>query len=195
MGTPHANDANPQDASSGDASSGDKPAPVDEAFIQLLTAEQFRLRRYITVLLGDPDAASNVLQETNVAIWRKSQTFEPGTNFRAWSRKVAYWQVQAYVRDQGRDRLVFTEKLVEQLTNREEAQDPREAEVRLALRHCLASVSKKNRDMLRMRYEDGMPVAKLADSIGKSPSAVKVGLMRIRRALQGCIERQVAENA
>lgn len=187
MGTPRAK--KPENASD------EQPGPVDEAFIQLLTSEQFRLRRYITVLLGDPEAANNVLQETNVAIWRKANTFERGTNFRAWSRKVAYWQVQAYVRDQGRDRLVFTEKLVEQLTAREEAQDPREAEVRLALRHCLGGVSKQNRDLLRMRYEDGMPVAELANCIGKTPSAVKVGLMRLRRALQGCIERKVAEGA
>lgn len=167
---------------------------ADEAFVQLLTGEQFRLLRYITVLLGDPHAASNVLQETNVAIWRKADVFEPGTNFRAWAKKIAYWQVQAYVRDKGRERLVFSDQLMEELASREDAEDPREVEVRLALRHCLRKVSEKNRELLRLRYEEARPVAALAESLGKSQSAIKVGLMRIRRALFDCIERKMADS-
>lgn len=165
----------------------------NEEFVQLLTSEQFRLHRYIYVLLGNTEAASNVLQDTNVALWRKADSFEMGTNFSAWARKVAYWEVQAYLRDRGRDRHVFGEKLVEQLAGLEEEEDPQELEVRVALRHCLQGVSKSNRELLRMRYEEGLTVSRLADEVGRTQSAVKVGLMRIRRALSDCIQRQMVD--
>lgn len=166
---------------------------VDEAFVQLLTAEQFRLLQYIAMLLGDPHAANNVLQETNLVLWRKSGEFQPGTSFSAWARQVAYWQVQAYVRDRRRDRHVFSEQLIDQLANRDyETID--EAENRIALRHCLKQVSNSNLQLLRQRYEQGLSIASLAQRLGRTQSAVKVGLMRIRRALLKCIEKQLAEH-
>ncbi|MEN1681123.1 MAG: sigma-70 family RNA polymerase sigma factor [Planctomycetota bacterium] len=163
--------------------------------MQLLTGEQFRLHRYICVLLGDLDAASNVLQETNVALWKKSHEFQLGTNFSAWSRKVAYWEVRAYLRDRKRDRHVFAAELVEQLMQQEEQEATDETEVRLALRHCLQAVSRSNRELLRLRYEEALPIADLSKQLERTQSAVKVALMRVRRALLDCIQLQMGCHA
>ena len=165
---------------------------ADEQFVQHLTAIQLKLLNYIAMLLGDPHAAANVLQETNLVLWRKAKEFEPGSNFSAWAHQVAYWQVQAYVRDRGRDRHVFDEALIEQLADRESEADV-EIEARVALRHCLSQISPRNLDMLRRRYEAGLSIANLAVQLGKSPSAVKVGLMRIRKTLLECIQKKLAE--
>lgn len=165
--------------------------PTSEAFVQLLTAEQLKLLHYIARLLGNPNEAQNVLQETNLVLWRKSSDYSPGTNFSAWARNVAYWQVRAYVRDRQRDRHVFNEELVQQLAKRDE-DEAFEPEMRIALRHCLSEVSPSNLDMLRQRYEGGVSIQELALNVGKTPSSVKVGLLRIRRALLKCIERKIA---
>lgn len=166
----------------------------EEQFVQLLTSVQLRLLHYIAMLLGDPNEAANVLQETNLVLWRKSKEFRPGTNFSAWAHQVAYWQVQAYVRDRRRDRHVFDESLIEQLANHEQEVSV-EPEVRVALRHCLSNVSPRNLELLRKRYEGGQSIKKLADQLGKTPSAVKVGLLRIRRALLECIEQKLAKGS
>lgn len=165
--------------------------PTDEAFVQLLTAEQLKLLHYIARLLGNPNEAQNILQETNLVLWRKSSDFCPGTNFSAWARNVAYWQVRAYVRDRQRDRHVFSEELMQQLAKREEDEEF-EPEMRIALRHCLSEVSPSNLDMLRQRYEGGLSIQDLALNVGKTPTSVKVGLLRMRRALMKCIERKIA---
>ena len=164
-----------------------------EAFVQLLTGEQLNLQYYITRLLRDPHAAQQVLQETNVVLWRKAGEFEPGTNFTAWTRKIAYWQVQSYVRDRKRDRHVFSEELIEQLASHD-SMDNRDDEAFVALRHCLQSVSPGNLDILRARYEDSLPIAAIAQRVGKTRDAVKVGLMRLRRSLLHCIQRQLADH-
>lgn len=168
-------------------------SPEDqERFVQLLTSIQLKLLHYIAMLLGDPNEAANVLQETNLVLWRKAEDFKMGTNFSAWAHQVAYWQVQAYVRDRKRDRHVFDEALIGQLANHEPEMTV-EPEVRVALRHCLSQVSARNRDMLRQRYEGGQSIATLADRLGKTPSAVKVGLMRVRKALLKCIQHKLAK--
>lgn len=163
----------------------------EEALVQLLTAEQLKLLHYIAMLLGDPHEAQNVLQETNLVIWRKASDFQAGTNFSAWAHQIAYWQVRAYVRDRHRDRHVFNEKLIDQLASRS-VDDSVEAETRVALRHCMKQTSKQNLEMLRKRYEEGLSIISLAEELGKTPSAVKVRLMRIRQALLNCIQQQRA---
>jgi RNA polymerase sigma-70 factor, ECF subfamily len=163
----------------------------DEALVQLLTAEQLKLLRYIAMLLGDPHEAHNVLQETNLVLWRKAHEFRQGTDFSAWAHQIAYWQVRAHVRDRSRDRHVFNEKLIEQLASRT-TDDLADVETRIALRHCMKLTSKQNLDMLRKRYEEGLPIAMVAKELGKTPSAVKVRLMRIRQALLTCIQQKRA---
>ena len=181
-------------------SSRDNPTPsaqamggkAGEAFVQLLTGEQTRLLQYISMLLGDIEAAHNVLQETNLVLWRKSDEFEPGTSFTAWSKSVAYWQVRAYLRDRKRDRLVFSDEVVSQLTNRS-GEDEDGLEKRLALRHCLKGINKRNRDLINTRYEGGESIKAIADASGRSESAIKVSLLRIRKALLACIQRKMSE--
>jgi RNA polymerase sigma-70 factor (ECF subfamily) len=165
----------------------------DEEFIRQLTAVQLQLLHYIAKLLGNPDEAQNVLQETNLVLWRKANEFEPGSNFTAWAHQVAYWQVQAYVRDRRRDRHVFDPELVEQLT-RPEVQVDATAELRVALRHCLDEISPKSLQLLKKRYEGGISVNELASSLQKKPTAVRVGLLRIRRALLKCIQHRVGSS-
>lgn len=167
-----------------------EPASGEE-FVALLSEEQFPLLRYITMLLGDFHAARNVLQETNLVLWRKSGEYQPGTNFPAWARKVAYWQVQAYVRDQRRDRHVFSEELIGQLAEREEGASY-EVEKRVALRDCLKQVRGDQLELLRRRYEDGLPTIQIAERLQRTDTAVRSSLMRIRRALLKCVTERMA---
>ena len=162
-----------------------------EAFVALLTAEQLNLHRYIVTLLGNHDAASNVLQETNLVLWRKVSEFEAGTSFSAWSRKVAYWQTLAYLRDRKRDKHVFSEELVRQVAARSILETDVD-ETRMALRHCLGELAAKHLDLIKARYGGNCSIERLAENLGDQPGAVKVRLHRIRKALQQCIERKVA---
>lgn len=169
----------------------DAAEQTQETFVQLLTDAQLPLLHYITTLLGDVHAAQNVLQETNLILWRKSKEYQPGTRFKSWAYRVAYWQVKAYVRNRGRDRHVFDEQLVKQLAQVEAAETVN-ADARLALRHCLTQVSDSNRELLRLRYDGGQTIQSLSEKVGKTPNTVKVGLLRIRKSLLKCIESRLA---
>jgi RNA polymerase sigma-70 factor, ECF subfamily len=162
-----------------------------ESFIRCLTDHQSRLLAYLVALLGDLHEAKNVLQETNLELWRKSDDFVEGTDFAAWSRKVAHFKVLAYLRDKKRDRHLFDAALLEQIADRPQPADDDEA-LHVALRHCLAALPDRVRLLISRRYGSDQSIRELARLAGKSEAATKVALSRIRKHLMHCIERRLA---
>jgi RNA polymerase sigma-70 factor (ECF subfamily) len=164
-------------------------AAAREAFVQLLTSEQTRLFRYIVMLLGDVNDANNVLQQTNLVLWRKADEFTLGTDFHHWAKKVGYYQTLAFLRDKKRDKHVFDDALLEQLASRPDTIDDDERHV--ALRHCIGTISRDSLALLQQRYGPGMSICEIAQAQHKSESAIKMALMRIRQLLVHCIEGQL----
>lgn len=171
------------------ASGGDPPGPSD-AFVRRLTAEQSHLLGYITTLMGGLGETADILQQTNVVLWRKHGAFDPRTSFRAWARKVAYYQTLSYLRDRKRDRHVFDDELLEEVASRpfELNDDGRSA----ALHRCLAGLPARSAAMIRKRYTPGESIASIAAERGVSEGSVRMSLMRIRKRLMECIERRLA---
>jgi RNA polymerase sigma-70 factor (ECF subfamily) len=161
-----------------------------EAFVQLLTSEQTSLFRYIVTLLGHTNDANNVLQQTNLVLWRKASDFALGSNFHVWAKKIAYYQTLAFLRDRKRDKHIFDEALLEQLASEPDTVD--EDERRVALRHCLSSISSDSLDLLQQRYGPDRSIHEIAKAQHKSDSAIKMALLRIRQSLIRCIEGQLA---
>jgi len=164
----------------------------DREFVYQLTDWQNRLFGYLVTLLGNLHDARDVLQATNLVLWQKIGEFEPGSNFGAWARKIAYFQALAFLRDRKRDRHVFDDDLLTRFAE-EEADTAGEEERELALRDCLGQLPERSRKMLQRRYHDGDSVRKLAKDLGKKKSAMKMALMRIRQALLTCIESKLKE--
>jgi RNA polymerase sigma-70 factor, ECF subfamily len=165
-----------------------------ERFIQSLTDQQSRLFVYLVSLLGDVHEARNVLQETNLELWRKSDQFIEGTDFAAWSRRIAHFKLLAFLRDKKRDRHLFDEALLNQIAQRPQPAESDEA-LHLALRHCLAALPDGLRLLISRRYGSGHSIRQLAQRIDKSEAATKVMLLRVRKQLMRCIESQLAADA
>ncbi|MEM7011093.1 MAG: sigma-70 family RNA polymerase sigma factor [Verrucomicrobiota bacterium] len=166
--------------------------PPNSEFLLQITDWQQRLFGYLVTLLGNVHDAHDVLQETNLVLWRKMEEFQEGTDFGAWARKVAWYQALAHLRDKKRDRHVFDDDVLEMIAE-EEPENAGEEERELALRDCLAQLPEKQRKVIRCRYHDGDSVKKLAKDLGRKESAMKMMLMRIRQALMGCIESKLKE--
>src|SRR5262245_18509387 len=159
-------------------------------FVQMLIEVQPRLFAYISTLLGDVHDASNVLQETNMVLWQKADEFQPGTNFRAWAREIAYYKSLAFMRDSKRDKLIVNQALIEHYFAESDNWD--EDERRIALRHCVSKLDGRHRQLLRRRYENGASIQQLAKQLGKSEAAVKMMLRRVRERLMACIQKKIS---
>jgi RNA polymerase sigma-70 factor (ECF subfamily) len=164
-----------------------------ERLVQQIAEHQNRLFGYIFSMLGDHTRASDVLQETNLVLWRKQAEFRSGDPFLPWAFAIARFQVLAHVRDRGREKCLLDSELVEALAAETAKQAEQFEAVRHALRTCLSQLTPANQELVQQRYFHATPIDKLAESLGRGTSAVKVALLRIRRSLAECIQRRIAE--
>ena len=160
-------------------------------FAKLYAGHQGRLFAFICSLVGHQDMASEILQETNVVLWEKQKEFQIGTNFTAWSFRIARYQVMAARKKVARDRLVFSQEAIDLMTG-EVAQFSEQHEERLkALATCLDQLPSANADVIRRRYRENQQVSEIASAMKRSVNAVHVQLHRIRAALLECVKRQL----
>lgn len=165
----------------------------DLEFVSLLTEHQSCLRMYVNSLLPGDSNAADVAQLSNTTIWKKRDSFEIGTNFKAWIFSIARYEVLNYRKQQARDsRLVFSEELEEIFAEEiPRLSDQQESQQR-ALRVCLEALKSSERDLINHRYHEVTSLQEYADRIGRSVGGLKVSLHRIRTKLQVCIDGKLA---
>lgn len=157
-----------------------------------LVAAQAGLYSYILTLLPWPDQANDVLQETNLVLWREAADFSPDGNFQAWACRVAYFQVLTHRRKTHRSRVVFGDAFLEGLAQQAVPHDNNVEEERRFLRECMKGLPAGDRELIRKRYDAGKPVKAIAAELDESPNSVAVILFRIRQALMKCVQHRVA---
>ncbi len=166
-----------------------------EEFIELLTGAQSAVFGYIMSICHDHARAQDILQETNITLWRKAEDFEAGTNFTAWACRTAYFHVLNSRRKQSREQLVFEEDVLDFLAERQEERTLDSHDRISALRGCLKKLPQDQRQLVDRRYEPGASVQAIAENDGKSEGAVSQALYRIRAALQQCVEKQLTKES
>lgn len=167
------------------------PTPPSDEFVQLFTQSQRQLYLFILSQSGNTLAAEEILQETNLVIWSKCSHFEPGTNFLAWARQIAVYEVLRWRQQRSRDKLTFTEDFVQFIAE----QTPEEAEIEMrqqALEACLKKLNRQDRELIEKRYQPGMSGKYVAQALGRPPNSVYQSLGRIRKALLECVQRTLA---
>jgi len=166
-----------------------------EHFVRELTRIQNNVFAYILSLVADPDTARDILQDTNVVLWRKAGEFTKGTSFMSWALAVARLEVLAFRRDHQRDRHVFDTQRLQQLAD-EYAVTPEDADDRQrAFENCFKQLPPRQRALLDARYAPGGSVKEMAQRRGQSAGALSVTLSRIRKALANCVDAKMAEVA
>ncbi|HBN74354.1 MAG TPA: RNA polymerase subunit sigma-70 [Planctomycetaceae bacterium] len=163
-----------------------------EQFVQQLTENQNRLYGYVYSLLGDHSRTADVVQETNLVLWRKIDEFDPLRPFLPWAFAIARFQVMAHVRDHKRDRMLLDAELVETLSGEVEKQAENIDQLRRALRKCMQSVTPVNRELIEQKYLRAMSLADVAAATDRTVGAIKVALLRVRRQLSECVKKRIA---
>jgi RNA polymerase sigma-70 factor (ECF subfamily) len=166
-----------------------------EQIMQLLTQYQRRLHVYIRSLVPNRTDAEEVLQEVNLFIWRQADEFKLGTDFGAWAYKIAYYHVLTYRKRLARQKLRFSDALMEQLAESAAASAEMTDQRQEALEKCIEKLRKEDRDLVRLRYEVGGTAQALANKLGRTAKAIYYALNRIHLSLLTCIERSLRSEA
>jgi RNA polymerase sigma-70 factor, ECF subfamily len=160
-------------------------------FIHEITRYQSAIAAYIRSLLPTHPDYMDILQEVNVTLWKKRDKYRPGSNFKAWAFSIARYQVMNARRKMVVDssRLIFSEELISILAEASPYENEPVVERKLAaLNLCLGEISCKNRELLKVRYSDGITIEEYARQHERNPGTIRATLRRLRATLQHCVK-------
>ncbi len=164
------------------------PEPDAEDYLTLLNEHERSLSAYVHALVPLLEDAEDILQSCKVTMWKHFSSFEPGTNFRAWSRKIALNQILNYRRSEKRRRVFsadseFIEAVAAEIDRQSDQLDLRSE----ALRACLTKLPEAHRNTVLLRYFEDLGIEEIAEKTKRTAGAVYRLLSRIRTVLNDCI--------
>jgi len=152
----------------------------EEKFISVYDENADAIFRYAYFRLYDRERAKEVMQEAFMKTWEYLQSGKKISNVRAFLYRTAHnLSVNEAVRhkffslDEMREVAGFDPEEVRQNT------PDTEAEYRLVLAK-IGELDPADRDVLLMRYVEGLPVSEIAEALDEAPNTVSV---RIHRAI------------
>jgi RNA polymerase sigma-70 factor (ECF subfamily) len=166
--------------------------PRAERFVRLLATCQRRVFLYALGLVHNAADAEEILQETNLVLWRKFDQYQPGTDFARWACRIAHFEVLKFRERRAREQRLFSSEFIEALAvESEESLDELGAR-REALGRCLSKLRNSDRQLVLRRYREHATTRSVAKALGRSVQGTRKSLHRIRMALLACIERTLA---
>ncbi len=174
-----------------DESHGPQPPKVEQ-FAQLLATCQRGVFLYLLGMLHNAADAEEVLQDTNLVLWRKFDDFQPGTHFDRWACRIAWFQAMKFREKKAQAGQLFSTEFVEGLAAEAEEQWNLLDARRDALGWCLGKLSEEDRRLVLQRYQEQATTQSVAEALGRSVQGTRKALHRIRTALLACIERTLA---
>ncbi len=167
----------------------------EETLVKNLLQFKRTLEGMLFAMVGDSAVAEDLFQEMAVLMTRKREQAEENCKFVAWGRQIAVNLVRDWRKKLARGKVqTLDDDVLESVaasfeTSAESAWDAR----REALRLCSDKLPEKDRLLLRRRYEESVPVEKLAAELSVSRGALDTSLYRLRRTLHDCVEMRLQQ--
>lgn len=161
-------------------------------FAKLLVKHDRELRRYIAMLLPRQGDVEEVLQRTATILWEKFSAYDAERPFAPWAMRFAYFEVLNYRKEYARSRMIYSEDVIELLSDSYEQISDELVARRQAFRSCLSKVHAEDRVLLDRRYGDCFTVKALALETGRTAKSIYRRLDRIRDAIAACVDREIA---
>jgi len=162
-------------------------------FVRLLAEHERQLTGYVHALIPFWQDAEDVLQETKLRLWEQFDAFQPGTDFAAWAITVANFMVRAHRTRCQRQRVCFSDDLMDRIAQSIPQTPSREDDRVFALVECVKTLSNASRKLLDLVCSGQQKLKDIARELGQTPSATYVALFRIRKNLFECVEKRMRE--
>jgi RNA polymerase sigma-70 factor (ECF subfamily) len=164
----------------------------EEAFRELVERFERPVFSLVLRIVRRPELAEELAQESFVKAWRALDRFDPGRRFSSWLFKIAHNAALDALRRRGEPELSLDAPMGESEEPRPLPADPA-AEDPLAratsraagraLGAALAGLRAEYREILTLRFGEGLSYEEIAEVTGAPLGTVKVHLHRARREL------------
>ena len=158
-------------------------------FVRLWTQFHRDVERYVYSMVPRSADAAEVVQVVSLKLWEKWENYDQERPFLPWAMRFAYLEILKWRQRIARERLVFSDELLQQLHSTHEELDPLMEVRREILGQCLERLNEEDQELIRLRYTGRHGAIKEeAERTGKKMHKLYYALERIRVALLNCIE-------
>jgi RNA polymerase sigma-70 factor, ECF subfamily len=160
------------------------------AFGRLYRRYVDRVYGYAFYLLGDHHDAEDATERTFLAALAALERYrDTGSTFRAWLFRIAHNQLANALRARGRQQEASLDAVVEQATDDDPAGALGRAEDRRRLQRALEELPEDRRQVVVLRFVDGLSAREIGAVLDRSEGAVRVLQHRALRDLAAILER------
>ena len=164
-----------------------------EEILRLLMRSRDRVAAAAWVVVRDAHAAEDIFQNVAIKALTRQVSFDSEGAVLSWAFISARREAIDWLRKHRNESAAPGTEILELLDQdwlAAEEEDHRAA----ALRECLQELPGRSRELLRLRYFDGLSCAKVARQVGAKTDAVYKRLSRLHQLLKECVHSQLEEN-
>ena len=142
----------------------------------------------------------DIMQDTNIVLWEKRDSYELGTNFKAWVYAAGRISVMKY-RDKHKKlgMVMLSDELLQHISEEASSEKPGDnapLDRKLtALRACMQKLNPVELSIVRARYHEedqaSLDYEQLSGKMGRPAGSLRVTLYRARRKLHLCVKRRI----
>jgi RNA polymerase sigma-70 factor (ECF subfamily) len=137
--------------------------------------------------------AADVVQQVALTVTRRFEEYDGRRPFVAWALWLAKSRIADHWRKAGRQRVVFSDEVMDRMAQALVEQQPERSARQVALEHCIGKLPEKSRQLLDLRYAEALPVEDVARAMRSTAGSVRVLLHRVRSLLADCIEARLGK--
>jgi RNA polymerase sigma-70 factor (ECF subfamily) len=163
-----------------------------QMLVQILLRERTQLLAWLLSALRDGHRSEDVFQDVMVRALEHEAGFDGEDGVRAWAWQVARHRAFELLRQSQRQAAVLDAAVLDRLADELRGREPGAATDRIdALGRCLEELTDNTREVVRLRYIEGLSARDVAARLQRQPEAIYKALTRIYATLSDFIERQM----
>lgn len=162
-------------------------------FEHLLEGVQSKLLGYILGVIPNRHDAEDILQQTNVILFKKQKEYDPNKGeFHTWAYNVARYQIMAHRTKHSRSKICFSNELTEALAA--ESIDYETPHIKLkALNKCYKKLPDHMQKIAELRFKRDLSMKEISLHLNRPLGSISATLSRIRLNIMGCIQNAYLE--
>jgi RNA polymerase sigma-70 factor (ECF subfamily) len=169
----------------------ERAAEIRESMARHWLSAETSIRAYVAAAIRAPADREDVVQQVALTVARRFEEYDEQRPFLAWALWLAKSRIIDFYRAQGRQKEILSDEILDQIAERFVDRQTETSPKMRALEICLEKLPKRSRSLIQLRYHDGFPIEKIAQSVRSTPGAVRVTLHRIRNMLAECVKQRL----
>lgn len=161
-----------------------------EQYSELVRRHQAALYRHALGMLGSPDAAADVTQDSLIRAFTRLSTCQDPARFGAWAFRILRNGCLDYLKDRRRATVPIEDEAILGVAEGDPELSLEQAEVRETVFRALETLPEAQREAFLLKHVEDLSYEEMTERLGASISALKMRVKRAREALQVMLTAQ-----